>query len=67
MRSYQNTVQYLVEGFNDCEFSLIPRLQNKIVDSLATSVAVFKIPIHLNKKYEIEVRHKPSISDNVKS
>jgi len=67
MRSYRNIVQDLVEGFDKCEFSLIPRLQNGIADSLATSVVVFKIPIPLSMKYEIEVRHGPSVPNNIKS
>ena len=67
MRSYINAILDLVEGFDECEFSLIPRLQNGIVESLATSTAVFKIPIHPNRKYEIEVKHRPSVLDNVKS
>jgi hypothetical protein len=37
-----------------------------IVDALATSTSVFKIPIHPNKKYEIEVKHRPSVPDNIK-
>jgi len=66
-RSYRNVVLDLIEGFEECEFSLIPRWQNGITDSLATSAAVFKIPIHPNRRYEIEVKHRPSIPDNVKS
>jgi len=62
-----NAIQDLVEGFDECKFSLIPRLQNIIADSLATSAAVFKIPIHSSKKYEVEVRNKPFVPDNVKS
>jgi len=66
MRSYRNVVLDLIEGFEECEFSLIPRLQNGIADSLTTSTMVFKIPIHPNRKYEVEVKHRPSIPDNVK-
>ena len=66
MRSYRNAIRDLVEDFALCEFSFIPRLQNGIVDSLATSIATFKIPIHSSKTYEVEVRHRPSIRDNVK-
>lgn len=67
MRSYRNAIQDLVEGFDLCEFSLIPRLQNGITDSLATSAVTFKIPIHPSSKYEVEVRHRPFVPDNIKS
>ena len=36
-----------------------------IVDTLLTSASVFKIPIHPNKKYEVEVKHRLAIPDNV--
>ena len=67
MRSYRNAIQDLVESFDLCEFSLIPRLQNGIADSLATSATAFKIPLHQSSKYEVEVRHRPSVPDNIKS
>lgn len=67
MRSYRNFVLDLIEGFEECEFSLVPRRQNGVVDSLATFAAVFKITIHPNKRYEIKVKHRPSVPDNVKS
>jgi len=67
MRGYWNVVEDLVERFDECEFFLVPRLRNKVTESLATSVAVFKIPIHLSKKYEIEVRHTPFVPDNIMS
>ena len=51
----------------ECNFNLILRLENCIVDSLATFVAVFKAPMHPSGKYEAEVRHIASAPDNVKS
>jgi hypothetical protein len=39
---------------------------NQIADALATSASVFKIPIFPNKKYEIEVKNRPAVPDNVK-
>jgi len=67
MRSYRNAIRDLVEGFDLCKFSLIPRLQNGIADSLATSAVAFKAPIHPSSKYEVEVRHRPSVPNNIKS
>ena len=54
MRAYRNSVLDLLEFFSTkYTISLIPREQNKIVDSLATSASIFKIPIYPNSKYEI--------------
>jgi len=33
---------------------------------LATLASIFKIPIFPNKKYEIEVKHRPTVPDNIK-
>jgi hypothetical protein len=65
LRSYRNLVLDLLENFKEYHFSVIPRKKNVIVDALAVSASVFKIPIYPNKKYEIEVKHKPAIPDNV--
>ena len=67
MRSYINVALDLIEFFEECKFNLIPRLQDGIADSLATSAIVFKIPMSPNSKYEIEVKHRPFIPDNVKN
>ena len=56
-----------MECFEECNFNLIPRLQNCIVDSLATSAALFKVPMHPSGKYEDEVRHVPFVPYNVKT
>ena len=57
----------LLEEFDEYTISLIPREQNSIVDSLASSACLFKIPIYPNKEYQIQVKHRPSIPDNVKN
>ena len=67
MRSYKTLVLELLEEFYEHTISLIPREQNSIVDSLASSTSLFKIPIYPNKRYEIQVKHRPSIPDNVKN
>ena len=52
--------------FEECKFNLIPRLQNYISNSLATSVADFKVPMHPGGRYEIEVDNTTFLPDNVK-
>ena len=66
MRAYRNLVLDLLEGFKEYELLVIPRNQNIIVDALVVSTSVFKITIYTNRKYEIKVKYRPSIPDNVK-
>jgi ribonuclease HI len=66
MRAYINIVLDVLESFTEYNLSVIPRGQNLIVDALATSASVFKIPIFPNIKYEIEVKHRPTVPDNIK-
>jgi ribonuclease HI len=66
LRAYRNIVLDLLENFTEYNLSVIPRGQNLIVDALATSASVFKIPIFPNRKYEIEVKHRPTVPDNIK-
>ena len=37
-----------------------------MADSLAVAASTFKPPINPRLRYEIELRHRPSIPDNVK-
>jgi hypothetical protein len=45
---------------------MIPRGHNQIVDSLATSALVFKIPFFPSRGYEVEIKHRPTVPDNIK-
>ena len=67
MRSYRNVAQDLIEGFEECSFKLIPRVQKCVADSLDTLASTSNGPAHPIGKYEIKARHIPSILDNVKS
>jgi hypothetical protein len=44
---------------------VIPRGGNQIVDALATSASLFKIPVFPNRGYEIEVKNTPKVHDNI--
>jgi hypothetical protein len=46
--------------------SFIPREENTVVDSLATSPSIFKVPLPPKLRYHVEVKYRPSIPDNVK-
>ena len=66
MISYGNVVLDLFENLIEYNLSMILREQNNIADSLSTSTNIFKIPIYPNRKYEIKVKHRPSVLDNMK-
>jgi ribonuclease HI len=66
LRTYRNLALDLLRFFSEYDLIAIPREQNQIVDALATSTSFFKIPSLPNKRYEIEVRHRPAIPDNIK-
>jgi ribonuclease HI len=67
LRSYRNEVWDLVENFfSEYKIYFIPREENYVVDSLVVSASNFKIPIPPKLKYDVEVKYRPSIPDNVK-
>jgi hypothetical protein len=63
---YKNLASDLLEGFSEYDLSVVPREKNQIIDVLATSASDFKISIFPKKRYEIEVKHRPTVPDNVK-
>ena len=65
LKSYRNLVLDLIQGVKECKFTIIPRKKNVEADSLAVSASLFQIPENPKEKYQIEVRHRPSIPDNV--
>ena len=67
LKQYQNEVWDLVDNFFLAfNISFIPREANQKVDSLALSVSTFRSLIGPNIKYQVEVRHRKTIPDNIK-
>jgi hypothetical protein len=66
LKAYKNIVIDLLDQFPKYNLSVIQRGRNHIVDALATSALVIKILIFPKRKYEIEVKHKPAVPDNIK-
>jgi len=66
MRQYRNVVLDILRMFLEYTLSVVPRSQNLMVDSLATTASNFKIPIFSNRKFEIHVTHRPSVPDNLR-
>jgi hypothetical protein len=52
--------------FSTFNISFIPREENTLVDSLAVSSSLFRIPLAPKIKYDVEIRYRPSIPDNIK-
>jgi hypothetical protein len=50
----------------DFNISFVPRENNSVEDSLAISASNFKVPFPPKLKYEVEIKYRPSIPDNVK-
>jgi hypothetical protein len=52
--------------FSAFNITFVPREENTMVDSLATSVSQFKIPHPSKLRYDVEIRYRPSVPDNIK-
>ena len=65
LKSYINLVLDLMEGFKECQYTLIPISENSKVDTLEVVVGVLQTPEHPKEHFQIEVRYRPSIPDNV--
>ena len=65
LRSYRNLVLDLMEDFKECQYTVIPRGENSEADGLVVSAGSFQVPKNTKKHSQIEVRHRPSIPDNV--
>jgi hypothetical protein len=52
--------------FSAFNISFVPREENSMVDSLAVSASNFRVPLPPKLRYDIEVKYRPSIPDNVK-
>ena len=67
LRSYRNEVWDLIyNSFLAFNISFIMREENTMVDSLVVSSRNFKVPLPPKLRYDIEVKYKASIPDNVK-
>ena len=66
MTTYMNLVLDLLKYFEGYQLTAISRDQNVIAIALVVAASLFKIPIHPNRKYEIEVKHRPAVPYNIK-
>lgn len=66
MRAYRNAVLDILRMFPDYTLTVVPHTQNVIADSLATAASNLKIPMNSNNKFEIHVKHCPTVPDNLR-
>ena len=64
MRAYRNAVLDILKLFSDYTLTCVPRLQNGVADGLAKAASNLKIPINSSNKFEIHVKHRPTVPDN---
>jgi len=64
MRAYHNAVLDILKLFSKYTLTCVPRIQNSIVDALAKAASSLKIPMNSSNKFEIHVKHHPTIPDN---
>jgi hypothetical protein len=67
LRTYRNEVWDMIDNFLlDFNISFIQREENIVVDSLVVSVSNFRVPLPPKLRYDVEVKYRPSIPENVK-
>jgi ribonuclease HI len=67
LKQYRNEVwDYVDNLFLAFNITFVHKNLNQQADSLALAASNFKTPMFPNLKFEVEVRHRPSIPDNIK-
>jgi ribonuclease HI len=66
-RSYRNEVWDLIDNsFSAFNISFISGEKNVLANSLAISASLFRIPLLPKNKYDVEIKYRPSVLNNVK-
>lgn len=66
MRAYINAILEILRMFSDYILTAVPWTQNIIADSLATAARNLKIPMKSNNKFEIHVKNRSVVLDNLR-
>jgi ribonuclease HI len=66
LKAYRDEVLEAIKSFADFKITFVPRAMNEVADSLAVSACAFIPPLPHKLSYEIQIRHRPSLPDNVK-
>jgi hypothetical protein len=66
LRAYINCAWDLMENFfSSVNVHFIPCIENLQANALAKAASTFTSPTTFKLKYHIEIRHRPSILDNI--
>jgi ribonuclease HI len=66
LKSYRDEVWKVRDSFSIFEIYYIPRDMSHLVDSLVVSDSMFIPPMPPRLSYEIQVKYRPSLPDNIK-
>jgi hypothetical protein len=66
LKSYRDEVLNVIVGLTEFNISYIPRAMNQLADPLVVSASTFIPPLPPRLNYEIQVKYRPSLLDNVK-
>ena len=66
IKAYRDEIWKLREYFMFFDISYIPRAMNQLEKSMDVSASIFIPPMPPKLNYEIQVKYRPSLPDNVK-
>jgi hypothetical protein len=66
LKAYRDEVLEEIKNFADFKITFVPRAMNELDDSLVVSACAFIPPMPHKLSYEIQVKYRPSLPDNVK-
>ena len=67
LKNYRNEVWSLIEQyFSAFNLNHISREINELADSLAIVASNFKVPLDVKVAYNVQIKHRTSIPDNIK-
>jgi hypothetical protein len=67
LRSYRNESWDLIDSFFLAfNISFVPREENAMADFLAISASNFRVPLLPKLRYDVEVKYRPDVPENVK-
>lgn len=65
LKPYRDEVWRLKDSFDNFCISYIPRVKNKLVNSLVVSASMFIPPMPPKLVYEVQMKYRPSLPDTV--
>ena len=64
---YRGTIVEILNTFLETKLVVIPRKNNMQAHNLAMFAKTCKLPFQTNHQYTAELRHRPTIPDNLKN